>query len=260
MQPYLSAWLLTALSLILSHAAQAGSASTEQHFTSDLLRQLPADEILQLSAEQQQFLLLQRQPMTSYTKGTAILLPDGHEHPASPKHINRLRQQLNDLGWHTLALMPPQLPASLAQAETLQTYQQQLQQRLSAAQQQAKSNPGVTIVIAQGSSAAIVNQLYASASLAEPAAFIMLGAYLPDDTLNRDMAKALATHQVPTLEISHDLDNRFVAANLLLRRQLANKHLKAVYRQRQLTGSGYHTDVQHWVQKEIYGWLNSVGL
>ena len=235
------------------------TTSVEQNTSTDLLRQLPADEILQLTAQQQEFLLLQRESMTSYTKGTVILLPDASEHPASPKYINLLRQQLTDYGWYTLALMPPSLPAALT-ADTLQEYQQSLRERVAAAQRQAQQHSGVTIVVAQGSSAASLNQLYASAQLTEPAAFIMLGAYLPEITLNRDVAKALATHQVPTLDISTGQDNHLVLGQLRYRKQLANKHLKAIYRQRLINGSGYNTDTQQWVFQEIYGWLSSVGL
>ncbi|WP_417705826.1 DUF3530 family protein [Rheinheimera aquimaris] len=235
------------------------STSVEQNANADLLRQLPADEILQLTAQQQEFMLLQRENMTSYTKGTVILLPDASEHPASPKYINLLRQQLTDYGWYTLALMPPSLPVELT-TDTLQAYQQSLRERLTAAQQQAEQHSGVTIVIAQGSSAALLNQLFANAQLTEPAAFIMLGAYLPERALNQDFAKALATHQVPTLDISTGQDNRMVLGQLRYRKQLANKHLKAVYRQRLINGSGYNTDTQQWVFQEIYGWLSSVGL
>jgi hypothetical protein len=248
--------LMLCSSLLPLHAA---ALSTEQNRTADLQRQFSADETLQLSAQQQDFLLLQRENMTSYTKGTVLLLPDASEHVASPKHIDNLRQQLTDYGWHTLALMLPPLPHNLS-ADNLSEYQSTLLERVKAAQQQAQQQPGVTIVIAQGSSAAILNQLYASAQLSEPAAFIMLGAYLPDVTLNTQMAKALATHQVPTLDISHQQDNAFVTSQLRLRRQLASKHLKAVYRQRMITGSGYDTDTQQWVFHEIYGWLGSVGL
>lgn len=243
---------------VIAFAVNAAS-SAEQNAAADLIRQLPADEILQLSAQQQDFTILQRDSMTSYTKGTAILLPDGSEHPASPKHINMLRQQLTDYGWYTLALMPPPLPTELA-ADSLPDYQQALQERLNAALQQAQQHSGVTIIIAQGSSAALLNQLYAAEQLPEPAAFIMLGAYLPDMRLNREFAKALATHQVPTLDISSQQDNSMVTSQLGYRRQLVNKHLKAVYRQRLVNGSGYNADTQQWVFQEIYGWLSSVGL
>jgi hypothetical protein len=257
MRAFISAVVLVVYSFAVLFSANA--LSTEQNDTADLLRQLPADEILQLSAQQTEFLLLQRESMTSYTKGTALLLPDASEHAASPKHIDVLRQQLTDYGWHTLALMPPPLPADLS-TDNLTDYQNAVLERVKAAQQQAQLQPGVTIIIAQGSSAAILNQLYASNQLTEPAAFVMLGAYLPNNELNRQLAKALATHQVPTLDISHQQDNRLVTSQLRLRRQLANKHLKAVYRQRMITGSGYQADTQQWVLHEIYGWLSSVGL
>ena len=249
---------LLALFLVTVFNAHS-AASAEQNATADLLRQFPDDEVLQLSAQQQDFMLLQRENMTSYTKGTVILLPDSSEHPASPKYINQLRQQLTHYGWHTLALMPPALPSELA-TDSLQSYQTNLKERLNAAQQKAEQNSGVTIVIAQGSSAAALNELYANEQLAEPAALIMLGAYLPDPNLNRAFAKALATHHVPTLDISTQQDNNLVLAQLSYRRQLTNKHLKAVYRQRLVNGSGYNADTQQWVFQEIYGWLSSVGL
>jgi hypothetical protein len=252
-------YVFTGLLLLCCIATNAATLSKEQLNRADILRQMPATEMLELTAKQQAFMLLQRDNMTSYTKGTALLLPDASEHAASPKHINSLRQQLNDYGWHTLALTPPVLPAHLA-SDNLPDYQLMVLERVQAAQLQAQQQPGVMIVIAQGSSAAILNQLYATAQLTEPAAFIMLGAYLPKDELNREIAKSLATHQVPTLDISHKQDNRLVTGQLRQRRQLANKHLKAVYRQRLVDGSGYDADTQQWVFHEIYGWLSSVGL
>ncbi|MEH8019736.1 DUF3530 family protein [Rheinheimera metallidurans] len=234
--------------------------STEQNYAADIIRQLPADEVVALNIDEQQtFMSLQRETLTSYTKGTAILLPDGNEHAASSKHIDLLRQQLNSYGWYTLAIMPPTLPVELNE-KSLDSYQQALLQRLNAAQKQAQLHSGVTIIIAQGTSAALLNQLFSTNQLAEPAAFIMLGAFLPEATLNRNIAKALATHQVPTLDISSQQDNAMVTSQLKLRRQLANKHLKALYRQRLVNGSGYNADVQQWVFQEIYGWLGSVGL
>lgn len=253
------AGLIFVSSLNLIVMANGTSLSKEQNNSADLVRHFPATEILELTAEQQRFTLLQRENMTSYTKGTAILLPDASEHAASPKHIDTLRQQLTDYGWHTLALTLPELPVDFS-AESLEDYQQLLLERVKAAQIQAQQQPGVQIVIAQGSSAAILNHLYARALLSEPAAFVMLGAYLPHAQLNRDIAKALATHQVPTLDINHQYDNRLVSEQLRQRRQLSNKYLKAVYRQRLIEGSGYHDDTQQWVFHEIYGWLNSLGL
>lgn len=238
----------------------AATITPEQALTADLTRQIPVYEQIELSANGNSFLLLQRESMTSFTKGTAILVPDWSQHAASPKNIDHLRQQLTDYGWHTLAVMPPSYPELPLTAESLQQYQIGLKDRMEAVQHAAGQKPGVSIVIAQGSSAAVLNRLYADEQLPEPAAFIMLGAYLPDHELNRQLAKALASHQIPTLDINHQYDNGYVSSQLKLRQQMAKKQLKAIYRQRQIIGSGYHNDEQEWVLQEIYGWLTSVGL
>lgn len=248
------------LLMLFSAALQAElPVSQEQNHTADLTRQLPAEEIRMLEA-QQAFLVLQRQSLTAANKGTVILIPDGNEHAASAKHIDSLRQHLNEYGWNTLSVMPPVAATLLQTTDSLQQYQTALQQRVSAAAQLASQQPGSIIVIAQGNSAAALNHLYAEGKLAEPAALILLGAYLPDEQLNRELATAIASHQVPTLDINLAQDNRFVTSQLKLRQQLANKLFKPVYRQRLLNGSGYNNDMQLWVLQEIYGWLTSVGL
>lgn len=252
--------LLIALSGIAAYCSYASALTPEQALTADLQRQFPAYEQTEQTVNNTTFLLLQRENMTSFTKGTAILVPDWSQHAASPKHIDYLRQQLTDYGWHTLSVMPPSYPDYPLTEDSLTQYQQSLKDRMELVQRTAEQQPGVSIVVAQGSSAAVLNRLYAAKQLAEPAAFIMLGAYLPDPELNRQLAKAMASHQIPTLDINHQYDNQYVSSQLKLRRQLAQKQLKAMYRQRQIVGSGYHNDEQQWVLQEIYGWLNSVGL
>lgn len=251
-------WLVVLLMLQVTASAQ-GLPTRQQLWQQDLQRQLLASELTELSTENGNFLVLQRQPLTSYTKGTAILVPDWNEHPASPNHLDMLRQQLNEHGWHTLAIMAPD--AAIFELDPVASdYQQQLAERLIAAINQAEQQVGSIIVIAKGSSAALLNQLYASEQLTAPAAFIMLGAYLADHNLNRELANQIATQNVPTLDIIHQRDNRFANANLTLRRQLAERNLKAQYRQRQLAGTFYDADVHAWVLKEINGWLQSIGI
>ena len=247
------------LLLMLCSFAALAQNSTEQNNTADLTRQILAEEVQMLGTEPQ-FLVLQRDAMTPSTRGTVLLIPDATEHAASAKHIDALRQQLNDYGWNTLAVMPPNTTEILNTDEAVQRYQNALQQRVSQAQQQAMQNAGSIVVIAQGNSAAILNRLYMTSALPEPAALILLGAYLPDEQQNRALARAIASHPIPTLDINHSRDNRFVKTQLQLRQKLANKLLKPVYRQRLIAGSGYNTDVQQWVLQEIYGWLTSVGL
>ena len=253
-------WRVVCLALLLSlniHAQQALSYSQLQ--VDDLTRQLPAAEISQIDATEP-VLLLQRPAMTASRKGTVILLADSAEHAASPKHIDNLRQQLNDYGWDTLSVMPPDAAMLTGDSDAIQQFQTAVMQRISAAQQQARQQSGSVVVIAQGNSAAVLNQLYVAEQLAEPEALILLGAYLPDPQLNIELAKAIASHQIPTLDINHQYDNRFVNAQLALRQKWVNKQLKPVYRQRQIIGSGLHQEVQQWVLHEIYGWLTSIGL
>uniref|UniRef100_A0A486XR82 DUF3530 family protein n=1 Tax=Rheinheimera sp. BAL341 TaxID=1708203 RepID=A0A486XR82_9GAMM len=246
--------------LLLVSTVSAASMTLQQSFVADLNREIAAVEQQQLEAGGETFLLLSLERMTSYNKGTAILVPDWSEHAASPKHINNLRRQLTDYGWNTLAIMPPPAVVDHSNADAVQQFTELLKARMQTTLQLADKNAGVVIVIAQGSSAAALNTLYAAAQLPQPAALILLGAYFPDETLNRAFAQALATHQVPTLDISHTQDNRYATQQLQLRRKLVDKQLKAVYRQRYLVGSGYNNDIQQWVMQEIYGWLSSVGL
>lgn len=256
--PYLLLGLLIAI--FGTPSSYASILTPEQALTADLKRQLPSYEQVEQTVNGSTFLLLQRESMTSFTKGTAILVPDWSQHAASPKHIDHLRQQLTDYGWYTLAVMPPSYPDHPLTEDSLQQYQLSLKDRMEAAYRLGEQQPGVNIVIAQGSSAAVLSRLYADKQLQDPAAFIMLGAYLPDQELNRQLAKVMASHQIPTLDITHQYDNDYTNSQLKLRRQLAQKQLKAIYRQRQIIGSGYHDDEQDWVLQEIYGWLTSVGL
>lgn len=250
------AWLL--LAAMLQTTVLAQESASRQQLSSRDIQQLLAEEVTELTTDTGSFLTLQRQALTSYTKGTVILVPDWNEHAASPDFINSLRQQMNDYGWHTLAIMPPDIPLTELAANEAD-YQQQLVQRLSAAINQADQQANL-VIVAKGSSAALLNQLFATEQLSAPAAFVMLGAYLADVKLNRELASHIAAQAVPTLDISHQRDNRFVTANLLLRQQLVNRNLKSQYRQRQLTGTFYDADIHAWVLKEITGWLSSLGL
>ena len=251
-------WLFLTSVLQISAVAQQ-LPSQEQLWQQDLQRQLPDTEFLELNTKSSSFTVLQREALSSFTKGTAILVPDWTEHPASPDYLDTLRQQLNDYGWHTLAILPPP-PVEFNIEQNAISYQQQLAERMVAVITQAQKQGGNIIVIAKGSNAALLNRLYTSDQLPRPAALIMLGVYLADVQLNRELASHIATQSVPTLDIIHRRDNRFANANLKLRQQLVDRNLKAQYRQRQLSGTFYASDTDAWVLKEITGWLHSIGL
>ena len=250
--------LLIATVFQITVAAQE-APSIQQLWQKDLQRQILASELTELTSESGSFMALQRQALTSYNKGTAILVPDWAERPVSPDYLDTLRQRLNDYGWHTLAIMPPP-PAEFSLEPDSTTYQQLLAERMRAAMGEAQLQGGNIIVIGKGSNAALLNRLYNTDQLESPAAYIMLGVYLADVTLNRELAGYIAQQSIPTLDISHQRDNRFVTANLKLRQQLVQRNLKTNYRQRQLSGTFYDEDIHAWVLKEITGWLHSLGL
>jgi len=142
-------------------------------------------------------------------------------------------------------------------AELLE-YQQQLAEQLSLIVAQQRS-AGATIIIAEGSSAAVVNHLIKNNKLQNIGAVILISAYIAAPKLNADAALAMAQHNVPVLDISFSGDNRFVLQQQHYRAQLARKYIKELYRQRQITSWPQHEMEQQWVWKEIYGWLSHIG-
>lgn len=250
------------LLLLLTHScfihAESTAASIESLSAADLQNQIDPIEIKPLQAGDLTFTVLEKPAMTAFTKGTVILVPDWSQHAASPRMINVLRQQLVDYGWNTMAMMVPD-PLPETNAETMLTYQTELLARLQAVMKSAENNTGSIIVVAQGSSGALINQLYQSGQLTAPEGLILLSAYLPDKALNQAVSLALAKHKVPTLDIQQQQDNSFVMASSQLRLQLVRKHIKEIYRQRLLPGSIDQPQNQQWLFNEVYGWLSYLG-
>lgn len=250
--------LLLLLLFSPSLSARNAADSVENITAADLQLQLEPSEIKPLQAGEQTFTVLEKPAMTAFTKGTIILVPDWSQHAASPRMINLLRQQLVDYGWNTMAMMVPE-PLSETTAETMLAYQSELLARLQAVMKSAENNTGSIIVVAQGSSGALINQLYQSGQLTPPEGLVLLSAYLPDKALNQAVSLALAKHKVPTLDIQQQQDNSFVMASSQLRLQLVRKHIKEIYRQRLLPGSIDQPQNQQWVFNEVYGWLSYLG-
>lgn len=234
------------------------TTSRESLHTMDLQRQLASAELTPLQAGEQQFMTLYKPAMTAFNKGTVVLLPDWSQHAASPRLINLLRQQLVDYGWNTLSVMVPD-PLPLTDTETLLSYQNELLLRLQAVMSKVQNGPGSVVIIAQGSSGAVLNQLYQSSDLAKADALILLSAYLAEPALNDAVSLAMAKHKVPTLDIQQQHDNSFVQASSKLRQQLVRKHIKELYRQRLLPGSMDDVLNQQWVLNEVNGWLSYLG-
>ncbi|MBY0420139.1 MAG: alpha/beta hydrolase family protein [Pararheinheimera sp.] len=245
--------------LLLNFGAYASDpVSMEEWHKSDLSWQLPADEITELLAGDKSFLALKRAAFTAKVKGTILFVPDWSQHASSPKYLNLLRKEFNDYGWDTLAIAVPDAPAE-NDTPSLDSYKEQLQQRIAVAMTSAMAENSTVIVVAQGSSAALISQLYADKKLQEPQSLILLEAYLPQAEQQRSLPLAIAKQQVPTLDLMQQQGNQQVAAQWQLRKQLAIQQQKLLYRQREISGLVTQSETQQRVFKEIHGWLSYQG-
>lgn len=244
------------LLILLLFITACENSATELDSTSDIQRQLPAEEISILKNAEHEFLTLELKAMTPFTKGTIILIPDWSQHAVSPRAINHLRTNFIDYGWNTIAMMVPE-PLASVDSETLLSYQTDFQGRLAEVLKRAAAKPGNVIIVAQGSSGALINNMLQSEQLTAPQGLVLLSAYLQDVKLNQAVSLAISQHKVPTLDILHHQDNSIVSASSKVRLQLTRKSMKELYRQRVLLGN--IDDEPDWLFKEVYGWLTYIG-
>ncbi|CAI3804623.1 alpha/beta hydrolase family protein [Rheinheimera sp. MM224] len=249
---------LVVLLLLSCSTVASEPMSMEEWHKSDLTWQLPADEITELLAGDKSFLALKRAAFTAKVKGTILFVPDWSQHASSPKYLNLLRKEFNDYGWDTLAIAVPDAPFE-NDTPSLDSYKEQLQQRITVAMTSVMTESSTIIVVAQGSSAALISQLYADKKLQEPQSLILLEAYLPQAEQQRSLPLAIAKQQVPTLDLRQEKGNQQVAAQWQLRRQLAKQQQKLLYRQREISGLIAQAETQQRVFKEIHGWLSYQG-
>lgn len=230
--------------------------ASESWTTLDLQRQIPSEQIIMLKNGEQEFLTLELENMTPFNKGTMILIPDWSQHAASPRAIDFLRTQFIDYGWNTMTMMVPD-PLPSLDTESYVAYQTEFQNRLAEVFKQASKKPGNLIIVAQGSSGAIINTMLQEGKITTLQGLVLLSAYVQDVSMNKAMAKALSQHKIPTLDIMQASDNTYVQSTQSLRLQLTRKHMKELYRQRILPRP--IEQESEWLFKEIYGWLNYIG-
>lgn len=281
--------LQTLLLLILTASALA----SDVRLLEDYQRYHDSGELVILGQGEQTFPALQLDRLTGQGKGIAVLLPDWGRTMTNPDGIGYLRQRMTEFGWNTLAITPPTLvlpqnhispktevtpekqeqsaPEPLKprhveewfaknrkQAE-MTAYLAQLKYRMERAAEHAQGSPGFFLVIAQGSSAAMLLKLYSDESLPLPDALVTLSAYFPDHELNTELASLMGRAGTPVLDLYSHYDNRWVTDTVMLRRQMAKKFFKLHYRQRELFGNSYLSDHNPLIWREVYGWLTSLG-
>jgi hypothetical protein len=265
----------------------AAPKPTEYYFNDDADRYFKADEIKPLLAGEQDFYVLFRDDMTGRPKGVALLIPDWGQTATSSRGLDFLRTTLPDYGWVTLSMTAPQsraqvfntqLPTEPATAVTeikvakpptpvryidedyMKTYELQLKMRMLALTDEAQNYQGYFIVIAQGSSAAVLASLYAKEELDEPEAMILLDASVPDFKLTEKMNQDITANAVPTLDIYQSRNSRWSRENIKMRRKLARKNFKVSYRTKELHGDISYYNQNQRMLKIVYGWMSSLGL
>lgn len=161
---------------------------------------------------------------------------------------------------HPLSASPHPLSGSPWFSEAQFTaQQQQIQLQMLAARDYASQYPGFVLVIAQGMSAAWLTRLYAEQTLLAPDALVMVDAYWPAVSYNRQLAEYVATTPMPLLDIYGQHDNHWAALSQPQRRIAARQRLKLQYRQRELAGQPATQAQAIYLSREIYGWLRYLG-
>ena len=238
---------------------------------SDLNHYLPEKTVQTVLAGPNDHITLIETNQTANSKGVMVLLPDWHQTAASPKAMNDLRAKFPQQGWTTITLQPPSKPDNYPSLslkseqraqenlDILTAYQEELSAILTAVIEQAKTYPGIIVVVAEGRNGAILPSIYQKELSEEPMALITLSAYLDDDSSSEIAAKNLAQIDLPVLDFILKTDNGLILQNAELRKKHVNQALKSYYRQKQLHNihTGYYPKNQ--LLKEISGWLKSIG-
>jgi len=250
----------------------------ESIYQQDLYHYLQGDEIKQILAGDSEFTALYRDHTAAQAKGVAILFPDWSLPANNQLGLDYLRKALNDYGWVSYALnVPDQIPFNTASAlenETLfhapnlpvlaeaelATYKLLLVSRIKSIYQQALEHPGFIIIIAQGSTSAMIAEFLASKPEEEVDAVILLSSFLPDPALNRGLGNTVAKVLAPVLDIYHTHDNNWVLSEISNRKKANRKAHKLDYRQRELFGDNTSSSQHARLLKEIYGFLTKVGI
>jgi len=237
----------------------------------DLKHYLNQAQITPILAGAEDHLTLISTNTTPNNKGVMILVPDWQQSASTPKALNYLYEMLPDQGWTTIKVQPPNKPKNypsvgLNQTErdeennkSLEDYQKKLSLIIQAVTEKATNYPGIIVVVAEGSNASILINIYEQSNNEKPVALVMLSSHLNDDKNNLQTAINLSQLDLPVLDLYLKRDHPLVKSNSLLRKKYVNQEFKANYRQQQLNNitSSYYPKAK--LLKTINGWLKSTG-
>uniref|UniRef100_UPI00387F5686 DUF3530 family protein n=1 Tax=Pseudoalteromonas mariniglutinosa TaxID=206042 RepID=UPI00387F5686 len=260
---------------------------------SDIKRFISEDEIRPLLVDEVEFISLYRQHMAPQQRGVALIIPDWQHLPTNNAGINFLRKELNDVGYATIATTIPDIdwlavdkadsenddtdaassteePAAdvnqtqeITHAEAspavsnaiIDHYKSNLIARFNALYQSASNEQGKIIVVAQGASAGLLLEHFASFPRTNIDAFISLSSYLPNQQRNQNLNASLSTISPPLLDIYYSVDNPDLTHSVEQRKRWVRRNSKYDYRQRELFGLPAQPEQHQRLLKEIDGFL-----
>ncbi len=245
--------------------------SLEALYKSDISHYLTNEQIKPLLIGSDDIITLVNEQTTANAKGVAILVPNWQQVATAPQAINFLRNSLPRQGWTTITIQSPEKPSNypstklnvLERAEenkqSLAQYKQRLQAIITKVMAQAANYPGIFLMIAEGSNAALLIELYQEKKLGHPASLVMLSGHLLTEADNQQFAKQLAVLEIPVLDLYLARDSRQAIYSAPLRLAESKRQLKVYYQQKQLDNiySGYYPP--EILLKTINGWLKKIG-
>ncbi len=244
---------------------------SEKQFNSDIKHYVKNADITPMLLGSDEFITLINEETTGTPKGVAILLSNWQQAATSPKAINFLRTNLPHQGWTTITIQsmtkPEHYPSvkdkTIAQneenKETLTQYKNKLSKIIAKVMEKAANYPGLFLVVAEGSNAALLVDLYKTNANKQPDVLVILSGHLLTKTDNKNYVEALASINVPILNLYLKYDNKDVLALAPQSLSASKKQLKIYYRQQQLNNhvSGYYPHKP--LLTAINGWLKHIG-
>jgi len=246
-------------------------SDSEKQFNNDIKHYVKNADITPMLLGSDEFITLINEETTGTPKGVAILLSNWQQAATSPKAINFLRTSLPKQGWTTITIQsmtkPEHYPSvkdkTIAQneenKETLTEYKNKLSKIITKVMAKAANYPGLFLVVAEGSNAALLVDLYQTKANKQPDVFVILSGHLLTKTDNKNYVEALASINVPILNLYLKYDNKDVLALAPQSLSESKKQLKVYYRQQQLNNhvSGYYPHKA--LLTAINGWLKHIG-
>lgn len=185
--------------------------------------------------------------------GLALLLPEWQQ----VGELLPLANQLNELGFDTLVMLPSaqQLtldPGSEQDQLAIQAFKEQWQRRISELLDSKGDQPGYTLLLAAGSSAAWLTNLLAAPSLTAPDGLVLVDAFYPSADANAVLAQQVAGLACPVLDLYRQDQVNWLD-------QAASARARDVRRQNKLSWRQVALRARDERPAVLAGWINTQG-